>query len=258
MSRAEEVLRCKRMACSDAEWIARCELACAYRIFHGLGWHELIYNHISLRVEGGDGCFLINPFGLLYDEVRASNLVKIDIDGRIVEPTPYEINPAGFVVHSAVHRARPDAHCVMHTHTTTGMAVACLEEGLQPLSFPAMFFTGRLGYHDFEGITFDNEERARLARALGGAGALILRNHGLLSCGASVADAFAELYHLQRACDVQIAALSAGRWLRVPPMDVARRVAEQFSASARRGTQNRLLFDALFRAMLRDAPDFLE
>lgn len=232
---------------SEAEWEARVELACAYRLFATLGWHELIYNHITVRIPGSEH-FLINPFGLMYREITASSLVKVDVDGRVLSPGEYGVNPAGFVVHSAVHRARPDVGCVMHTHTTTGMAVACQKEGLLPLSFPAMFYTGRLAYHEFEGITLDTDECERLARDLGDRRAMILRNHGLLSCGPTVADAFAELYHLQRACDVQIAAQSGGQ-LRMPSTAVAEKVTAQFDATAYDDQQNRLLWRAMRRWM---------
>jgi ribulose-5-phosphate 4-epimerase/fuculose-1-phosphate aldolase len=257
MQYVDIVLKAKRIECSDAEWTARAELACAYRQFYRLGWHELIYNHISLRVPGEPGHFLINPFGLMYNEVCASNLVKIDLDGNIVGKSVYPINPAGFVVHSAVHRVRHDANCVMHTHTTTGMAVAGMEEGLLPVSFPAMFYTDTVAYHEFEGITLDDDERERLAANLGGRNVMILRNHGLLSCGSNVAAAFSEMYHLQRACDVQVAMLSMGGAIRRPSREIATRVTQQFTQAARQGTQNDLMFQAVFRNRLCEEPDFL-
>ena len=197
--------------CSAQEWRARQDLACAYRLFDHFGWHELIYNHITVRLPGTTDQFLINPFGLLYREVKASNLVKIDIDGNILGNSIYPVNPAGFVVHSAVHAARPDAHAVAHVHTTAGQAVSCQKDGLLPLSFTSLFYTDRIAYHDFEGIPLDNSERVRLVQSLGDKNLLILRNHGLLSCGSTIADAFLDLYHLQRACEVQIAAQGAGQ-----------------------------------------------
>lgn len=254
MARVEDLSL--RPQVSDAEWHARCELACAYRLFDHFGWHELIYNHITLRVPDQGEVFLINPFGLMYREVRATNLVKIDIGGNILGPSNYPINPAGFVVHSAVHAARPDAHCVMHTHTTAGMAVACQKDGLLPLSFPSLFYAGGVAYHDFEGITLDAEECGRLARSLGTKRVMILRNHGLLSCGPTVADAFAELYHLQRACEVQLAAQSSGAVLTFPDADVAARTGRQFSDTARNGPQNNLLFEAMKRWMEEKDPTF--
>jgi ribulose-5-phosphate 4-epimerase/fuculose-1-phosphate aldolase len=241
---------------SDEEQAAREELAGVYRLFAVLGWHELIYNHITVRVPGRHDAFLINPFGLMYREVTASNLVKIDTEGQKLDASPWGVNPAGFIVHRAVHMNRADAHCVMHTHTTAGLAVACQEEGLRPISFPAVFYTDRLSYHDFEGITLDTDECDRLARDLGPNNAMILRNHGLLTCGATVADAFAELYHLQRACEVQVAAMAGGAAIRVPPVEIARRAAAQFDSTARHGPQNALLLAAMLRWMDEVSPGF--
>ncbi|WP_038218314.1 class II aldolase/adducin family protein [Xenophilus azovorans] len=235
-------------SCPADEWLVRCELAGAYRLFARLGWHELIYNHITARVPGTEH-FLINPFGLMYREVTAGNLLKIDLDGHKVEPSPHGANPAGFVVHSAVHGARPDVACVMHTHTTAGQVVSCQRDGLLPLSFTSVFYTGRVAYHDFEGITLEREESLRLARDLGDRNMMILRNHGLLVCGASIADAFADHYMLQRACEVQVAAQATGAALVRPGNDIALHAARQFDLSARQGTQNRMLFDAMLRWM---------
>jgi len=235
-------------SCPADEWLVRCELAGAYRLFARLGWHELIYNHITARVPGTEH-FLINPFGLMYREVTAGNLLKIDLDGHKVEPSPHGANPAGFVVHSAVHGARPYVACVMHTHTTAGQVVSCQRDGLLPLSFTSVFYTGRVAYHDFEGITLEREESLRLARDLGDRNMMILRNHGLLVCGASIADAFADHYMLQRACEVQVAAQATGAALVRPGNDIALHAARQFDLSARQGTQNRMLFDAMLRWM---------
>lgn len=228
------------------EWQARCELAAAYRLFAHLGWHELIYNHLTVRVPGTPN-YLINPFGLMYREIKASNLVKIDLEGRKVEPSPWPVNPAGFIVHGAVHAARPDAHCVMHTHTTAGQVVSCQRDGLLPLSFNSLFYTGRLAYHDFEGITLDREECARLAAHLGDRNVMILRNHGLLVCGPTIGDAFAEHYMLQRACEVQVAAQASGAALLQPDAAVAARAGEQYERTARQGDQNTLLWAAMLR-----------
>jgi ribulose-5-phosphate 4-epimerase/fuculose-1-phosphate aldolase len=240
---------------SAEEARARIDLAAAYRLFAELGWHELIYNHITVRVPGTEH-FLINPFGLLYREVTASNLVKVDLEGNILDQSPYPINPAGFIVHSAVHGARHDVGCVIHTHTTTGLAVACQADGLLPLSFPSMFYTDRLAYHDFEGITIDADECQRLAVNLGDRYAMILRNHGLLACGRTIADAFAEIYHLQRACDVQIAAQGSGARLTFPVRAIGLKAAAQHDGLARAGTQNQLLWDAMVRWMDQVDPRF--
>lgn len=233
-------------SCNPEEWQVRCELAAAYRLFAHLGWHELIYNHLTVRVPGTDH-FLINPFGLMYREIKASHLVKIDLDGRKVEPSPWPVNPAGFIVHSAVHAARADAHCVIHTHTTAGQVVSCQRDGLLPLSFTSLFYTDRIAYHGFEGITLDRDECQRLAEHLGHRNVMILRNHGLLVCGPSIGDAFADHYMLQRACEVQIAAQASGVPLLRPSEAIAARAAEQYDTTARQGEQNALLWDAMLR-----------
>ncbi|HEY8356112.1 MAG TPA: class II aldolase/adducin family protein [Ramlibacter sp.] len=232
--------------CDPLEWQARCELAAAYRLFAQLGWHELIYNHLTARVPGTP-YFLINPFGLMYREVTAGSLLKIDLEGNKVEPSPYTVNPAGFIVHGAVHAARADAHCVMHTHTTAGQVVSCQAEGLLPLSFNAMFYGDRVAYHAFEGITLEREECGRLAAHLGDRNVMILRNHGLLVCGPTIGDAFAEHYMLQRACEVQVAAQASGAKLVLPDPQVAARASEQYERTARKGGQNVLLWEAMLR-----------
>jgi ribulose-5-phosphate 4-epimerase/fuculose-1-phosphate aldolase len=195
---------------TEVERQARVQLAACYRIFDMLGWVEMIFNHITVRVPGLEVRFLINPFGLHYREISASNLVLIDIDGNPVRPTEWPLNRAGFVIHSAIHGAIPKAHCVMHTHTTSGIAVACLKEGLSPHNFYGAMLHGRVAYHEFEGITVEEGERQRLVRDIGDKPAVILRNHGLLAWGPSVPEAFQMMWTLQRACDVQIAASAAG------------------------------------------------
>ncbi|MEW6690616.1 MAG: class II aldolase/adducin family protein [Pseudomonadota bacterium] len=204
----------KRFPIGKAEREARVQLAACYRIFDHLGWTEMIFNHVTLRVPGlgrGDEVFfLINPFGLHYREITASSLVLIDLEGNPVRESKWPVNKAGFVIHSALHGAIPDVNCVMHTHTTTGMAVACLKEGLSPTNFYAAQLHGGVAYHDFEGITVEEGERERLVRDVGDRRAVILRNHGLLAWGPSLPEAFMTLWTLQRACDVQIAAASAG------------------------------------------------
>lgn len=207
---------------SAEEWDARVQLAAAYRIFHLLGWTELIYNHISLRVPGQDTQFLINPFGLHYSEVTASNLVKIDLLGNIIGNADWPINPAGFTPHATIHANIPRAHCVMHTHTTAGLAVACLEDGLSQSNFYSAQLHGKLAYHDFEGITVHAEEGPRLLRSIGDKPAVILRNHGLLAWGDDLPRAFAILWTLQRACEIQLATLSMGR-PRLVSDDIARK-----------------------------------
>ncbi|MEO8038511.1 MAG: class II aldolase/adducin family protein [Betaproteobacteria bacterium] len=242
---------------SEAEWAARQELACVYRLFDHFGWHELIYNHITVRVPGEDRHFLINPFGLMYREVKASNLVKIDIDGNVLSASDWPINPAGFIVHAAVHSARSDAHAVIHTHTTAGQTVSCQRQGLLPLSFTSVFFHERIRYHDFEGITLDRDECARLAGDLGDANVMILRNHGLLTCGPDLAHAFSLHYQLQRACEVQVASQSGGAELNLVPDRVAQRAARQFAAAQTTGREDQLLFAAMRRWMIDKDPSFL-
>lgn len=195
---------------------ARRQLAACYRVFDHLGWTESIYNHITLRVPGEAGAFLINPFGLHFSEVTASNLVKIDIEGNKLAPSDWPVNLAGFVQHAAFHRHLPHAHCVMHTHTTAGMAVASLEEGLSISNFYAGQLAGRVACHDFEGITVRDEEGARLIANLGGKPLMILRNHGLLALGRTLPEAFLLLWTLQRACEVQVAAAPMGRLRPIP------------------------------------------
>ena len=194
---------------------ARRELAACYRIFAMMGWDELIYNHITVRlpdsVTGGEKQFLINPFGLHYTEVTASNLLRIDVHGKLLDESLYPVNPAGFVVHAAIHEGLPGAHCVMHTHTTSGMGVACLDEGLLQSNFYSAQLEGMVAYHEFEGITIHADEGPRLLRSIGDRKAVILRNHGLLSWGNSLPQAFSVLWTLQRACDVQLATLSMGK-----------------------------------------------
>lgn len=197
--------------CSEAEWQARQQLAACYRVFDHLGWSESIYNHISVKVPGEEGAFLINPFGLLYSEVCASNLVKIDIDGNNLGASQYPVNKAGFVQHSYFHRHVPWAHAICHTHTTATMAVCSLEGGLQPVNFYACNFAGRLAYHDFEGVTVRAEEGQRLLANLGDKRILMLRNHGPVVLGQSLPEIFVSHWALQRACEVQLATMAAGK-----------------------------------------------
>lgn len=201
----------RNVDCSDAEWQARQELAACYRIFDYLGWSESIYNHISVRVPGEDNAFLINPFGLLYSEVCASNLVKIDIDGNTLDGSPYPVNKAGFTQHGLFHRTLDWAHAICHTHTTATMAVCSLEGGLQPTNFYACNFIGKLAYHDFEGITVRSEEGVRLVGNLGDKRILMLRNHGPVVLARTIPEMFVQNWALQRACEVQMATMSMGQ-----------------------------------------------
>jgi ribulose-5-phosphate 4-epimerase/fuculose-1-phosphate aldolase len=195
---------------SEAEWAARVQLAGVYRVFAHLGWAELIYNHISLRVPDAENHFLINPFGLHYSEVTASNLVKVDIDGNVVGHSDWPINPAGFTFHGAIHTTVPDAHCVMHVHTTPTMAVCCLKDGLSFTNFYAAQLHGQVAYHAFEGITVHREEGARILASAGGKRVLLLRNHGPVVIGHTLAQAFNLMWLVQRACEVQMASQGMG------------------------------------------------
>jgi ribulose-5-phosphate 4-epimerase/fuculose-1-phosphate aldolase len=219
-----------RPSCSPEEWRARLELAACYRLLHHYRMTDLIYTHSTLRVPGEEGRFLINPYGWRWDEITASSLVKIDVDGNKVGDSAQRVNPAGFTIHSAVHRGRHEAACVIHTHTKAGMAVAALECGILPISQLAMQWHGRIGYHDYEGIATDLDERERIVRDLGDKRALVLRNHGLLTVGRSVAEAFQTMYYLNLACEVQLAAMATGARLVVPADAVAEKVAAQQDA----------------------------
>ncbi|KQX27193.1 class II aldolase/adducin family protein [Variovorax sp. Root434] len=216
---------------SDAERQVRQDLAAAYRLVAHYGMDDSIYTHISARVPGTEDQFLINPFGMLFRDITASSLVKIDLAGRILDDSPYDVNPAGFTIHSAVHAARHDAACVLHTHTVAGVAVSSLAGGLQPCNQWALQFYQRVVYHDFEGIALDPEERERLVADLGPtARALILRNHGLVTLGRTVSEAFILMLNLERACRVQVAIESSGQPVYPVPAEVCEKTAQQYEA----------------------------
>lgn len=201
----------RNLDCSEEEWAARQELAACYRIFDMMGWSESIYNHISVKVPNEENAFLINPFGLLYSEVCASNLVKIDLDGNTLDGSPYPVNKAGFTQHSYFHRHVPWAHAICHTHTTATMAVSSLEGGLQPVNFYACNFAGRIGYHDFEGVTVREEEGERLLSNLADKRTLFLKNHGPVILGRTLPEVFVTHWSFQRACEIQLATMAAGK-----------------------------------------------
>jgi ribulose-5-phosphate 4-epimerase/fuculose-1-phosphate aldolase len=196
---------------SPAEWKIRVDLAAAYRLVAHFGWDDLVFTHISARIPGPEHHFLINPYGMLFDEITASSLVKIDLHANVVLDVGHPVNPAGFTIHSAVHEAREDAGCVLHLHTLDGIAVATTKEGLLPLNQTAQLLTSDLCYHDYEGVAFDHGERPRLVKDLGTKSVMILRNHGTLTIGTSVAAAFTRMYFLERACSMQVRTLSLGR-----------------------------------------------
>ena len=249
VTKLEELRRATSRVDADDERSLRVQLAAAYRIFDYLGWPQLIFGHITVRLPGPERHVLINPFGLLYHEVTASNLVKIDLDGNIVGAGDYPVNPAGFVIHSAIHAAREDVRCVMHTHTRAGMAVAALRDGLNCSDFAGISLHNKVAYHDFEGLTVRMDERERLVASLGEKNLMVLRNHGLLTCGSTVAEAFLRMYTLQTACEVQVTARATGAPLVEPPPEVRARHA----ASLESGEQSERVFAALIRLM--DARD---
>ena len=232
------------------EWKARVQLAACYRVFVLLGWTEMIYNHITVRlpdsVTGGDKQFLINPFGLHYSEVTASNLLKIDVRGNKLDANPWPVNPAGFTIHGTIHDQVPGAHCVMHTHTTAGIAVACTRGGLAQNNFYSAQLHDMVAYHDFEGITVHADEAPRLLASMGNKPLLILRNHGLLSHAATLPLAFVQLWTLQRACEIQLAQAALGPCIPVPEAVAHKTTVDslQFDASFGAGQD---VFDALVR-----------
>jgi len=233
---------------TTAEREARIQLAAAYRIFDYLGWTELIYNHITLRLPGPERHFLINPFGLRYAEVKVSNLVKIDLAGNVVGKSQWPVNPAGFTIHGAIHAGIPNAHCVMHTHTTAGMAVACSQGGLSMSNFYSAQLHGKVAYHDFEGVTVHADEGPRLIANIGDRPAVILRNHGLLAWADSLPRAFAILWLLNRACEIQLASTAMGPVIEISE-EIQRKCTRdslQFNPNFGAGED---VFDALTRAI---------
>lgn len=243
---------------SPEEWQVRVNLAAAYRLVAMFGWDDLVFTHVSARVPGegqeGAHAFLINPYGLFFEEITASSLVKVDAEGRPLMDSPFPVNPAGFVIHSAVHDARHEVGCVVHTHTVAGVAVSAQDDGLLPISQQACFPLASIAYHGYEGLALRDEEKQRLVADLGHANHLILRNHGLLTCGRTVADAFLAMYRLQRACEVQIAAQSGGRLTQVPQAIIDGITAQSLEVS--RGMGSRLMWPGLLRRLDRRLPGY--
>jgi ribulose-5-phosphate 4-epimerase/fuculose-1-phosphate aldolase len=241
------------------EWAARVELAACYRVFAMLGWTEMIYNHITVRlpasVAGSEKQFLINPFGLHYSEVTASNLLKIDVHGKKLDDNPWPVNPAGFTIHAAVHEHVDGAHCVMHTHTTAGIAVACTQGGLAQNNFYSAQLHDMVAYHDFEGITVHADEAPRLLASMGHKPLLILRNHGLLACGETLPLAFVRLWTLQRACEIQLAQAALGPAIPVPEAVAKKTTHDSFQFDAKFGA-GQDVFGALVRQVERLDPSY--
>ncbi|MBF2719320.1 class II aldolase/adducin family protein [Psychrobacter sp. NG254] len=242
---------------SEQEWQMRVDLAACYRIIASYGWDDLVFTHISARVPGTEDEFLINPYGMLFEEITASSLVKVNKAGEKVAPSEYNVNPAGFIIHSAVHEARHDAHCVIHLHTNDGVAVATQEQGLLPISQQSLFPLSNLAYHNYEGVALNPEEKVRLVDDLGDAHFMILRNHGLLTCADTVANAFLYMYLMQRACEIQIKAQSGGSALTPIPVQILAGI-KAASEQVTRGANGDIAWPALLRKLRRTDPSFEE
>ncbi len=244
---------------STEEWLARVDLAAAYRLVAHFRWDDLVFTHITAKIPGTDH-FLINPYGLMFDEITASSLVKIDIEGKVLQDTPFPINPAGFVIHSAVHSARHDISCVMHTHTLNGVAVSAQKGGVLPISQFSIGVLGSLAYHDYEGIALRDEEKPRLVADLGDKTFLMLRNHGLLTVGRTVADAFAAMYFFEATCAVQLRAQAAGTLAGDDLIEVNPAIVRGAAAQAREATKGMgagaLIWPGLLRRLDRIDPGY--
>lgn len=240
---------------SKAEWQMRIDLAAAYRLVALHGWDDLIFTHISARVPDEEGHFLINPYGMMFEEITASSLVKVNMNCEKVQPSAFDVNPAGFTIHSAVHALRHDALCVMHTHTVAGVAVSTQEHGLLPISQQSLFPLSNLAYHDYEGVALREDEKARLQTDLGHCNNMILRNHGLLTCGSTVANAFLNMFVLQRACEIQIAAQAGGSQLIHIPQSIVNGIKEAAS-KVTKGLGGNLAWPALLRKLDRTDPGY--
>jgi ribulose-5-phosphate 4-epimerase/fuculose-1-phosphate aldolase len=246
-----------RSSVSAEEWAVRVDLAAAYRLVAHYGWDDLIFTHLSARVPGPEHNFLINPYDMMFEEITASSLVKIDVEGNPVVPTAHPVNPAGFTIHSAIHMAREDAHAVMHLHTPAGQAVSAMAFGLLPHTQTAMIAQHEVAYHEYEGIATDLEERERLVEDIGTKNAMILRNHGTLAVGETVAECFLRLYFLERACDAQVKMLSAGyERLNNPPQGTPEKVEQQTNRTTIKMGANLLAWPALLRKLDRIDPSF--
>ena len=222
---------------SPEEWAVRVDLAACYRLVAQYGWEDLVFTHITARVPGAAEQFLINPYGLFFDEITASSLVKIDVHGNKLQDSPFPVNPAGFVIHSAIHAARHDVMCVLHTHTLNGVAVSTQRAGLLPISQHAAFVLGSLGYHDFEGPALNDDEKPRLVADLGRKTSLILRNHGLLTVGDTIAEAFVAMYYLEASCAIQVRAQAGGGELIPVPKEIIERANDDVVKKDRRASR---------------------
>ncbi len=244
-----------RSTASAAEWRQRVDLAACYRLAASFGWDDLVFTHISARVPGPEHHFLINPYGMMFGEITASSLVKVDLQGHKVAASPYDINPAGFTIHSAIHAAREDAQCVMHLHSTNGVAVSAQEDGVLPLSQHSMFVLASLAYHDYEGLALVEDEKPRLVRDLGGRRCLMLRNHGLLTVGGTVAEAFVAMYFFEKTCEMQVRALAGGARVRRIPAPILAGAQAQWE-QVTQGSAGDLAWPALLRRLDRESPGY--
>jgi ribulose-5-phosphate 4-epimerase/fuculose-1-phosphate aldolase len=251
MLQAAPIADNSKAQCPAEEWSLRVDLAAAYRLVAYFGWDDLVYTHITARVPGPDHHFLINPYGMLFEEITASSLIKIDMQGRKVQDSPWPINPAGFTIHSAIHGARSDVQCVMHTHTVSGVAVSAQKCGVLPLSQQSIFVLRSLAYHDYEGVALRDEEKPRLVTDLGRKAFLMLRNHGLLTVGSTVAEAFQAMYTFERTCQIQIQAQAGGELVSVSQaiIDTALEQAREVSNGM---PPERLIWPGLLRRLDRD------
>lgn len=244
-----------RSTVDAAEWQQRVDLAACYRLVASFGWGDLIFTHISARVPGPEHHFLINPYGMMFSEITASSLVKVDLDGHKVLDSSYDINPAGFVIHSAVHAAREDANCVLHVHSVNGVAISAQDEGVLPLSQHSIFVLSSLAYHDYEGVALEQDEKPRLVRDLGNKRFLMLRNHGLLTVGRSVAEAFVAMYFFETTCMIQVRAQSGGQRLRHIERAIIDGAPMQWE-NVTRGAGGGLAWPALLRKLDRADPSY--
>ncbi|MAX54787.1 MAG: class II aldolase [Alcanivoracaceae bacterium] len=247
----------KQADVSPEEWQLRVDLAAAYRLVALYGWDDLIFTHLSARIPGDEHHFLINPYGMMFDEITASSLVRVDQDGNKLNAGDFDINPAGFTIHSAIHAVREDAACVMHTHTTAGVAVSAQKEGLLPLSQQSLFPLSGLSYHDYEGVALRDDEKDRLQADLGSTNFMILRNHGLLTVGSTVADTFLNMFILQRACEIQLQALSGNRPLTPIPDGIVNTIKQQAS-QVTKGMGGNLAWPGLLRKLDRENPGYAD
>jgi ribulose-5-phosphate 4-epimerase/fuculose-1-phosphate aldolase len=248
-------IKSRRGDVSPEEWKTRVDLAAAYRLVALFKWDDLVFTHISARVPGTHDQFLINPYGFMFEEITASSLVKVDMQGNKLEDSPFPVNPAGFTIHSAIHAARHDVECVLHTHTLNGIAVSAQKEGVLPLSQQSIFVLSSLGYHDYEGVALRDDEKPRLVRDLGDRNFLMLRNHGLLTVGASVADAFQAMYLFEAVCTIQVRAMAGGVPLtHVHPQIIA--TAQQQAKEVTRGLGGALIWPGLLRRLDRQMPGY--